>query len=105
MYHYKIFSTHKDIVMLFFGGLVVANSIEITRLHERIALMVLLKIGSNPLWCGYLKHLDFLVFYLKRSFLIVRLLLGFMCITAFLSIWISNTASTAMMLPIVLAGI
>jgi sodium-dependent dicarboxylate transporter 2/3/5 len=79
--------------MLFFGGLVVANSIELTRLHERIALSVLLKIGSNPLW--YISYLMFLKVALILIFelLNLRLLLGFMSITAFLSLWISNTAS------------
>lgn len=36
--------------MLSFGGIVVANAIEITKLHKRIALLVLLRFGSNPKW-------------------------------------------------------
>ena len=60
-----------------------ANAIEITGLHERVSLNVLLRFGSNPKW----------------------LLLGFMSITAFISLWISNSASCSMMLPIVNAKI
>ena len=56
-----------------------ANAIEITGLHERVSLNVLLRFGSNPKW----------------------LLLGFMAITAFMSLWISNAAACSMMLPIV----
>ncbi len=52
-------------------------------LHKRIALRVLLFFGTRPR----------------------RLLLGFMTATAFLSMWISNTATTMMMVPIALAVI
>lgn len=67
-----------DKIVLFFGGLVVASALEAVSLHRRMALRVLLLFGTRPPW----------------------LLLGFMCATAFLSMWMSNTATAAMMMPI-----
>jgi sodium-dependent dicarboxylate transporter 2/3/5 len=68
-------------VFLYLGGFILAAAIERWNLHRRIALFIIKTIGS------------------KASYLI----LGFMLATAFLSMWISNTATTVMMLPIAIA--
>jgi sodium-dependent dicarboxylate transporter 2/3/5 len=68
-------------VFLYMGGFVIAIAIEKWNLHKRIALNIINLIGSD----------------------VRKIILGFMVATAFLSMWISNTATSVMMLPIGLA--
>jgi sodium-dependent dicarboxylate transporter 2/3/5 len=71
------------IIFLFFGGFVLALALEKVNLHKRIALTIIKWTGTGP----------------------ERVILGFMIATASLSMWISNTASTVVMLPIALSVI
>ncbi|HMB64599.1 MAG TPA: DASS family sodium-coupled anion symporter [Eudoraea sp.] len=71
------------IIFLFFGGFVLALALEKVNLHKRIALNIIRLTGTSP----------------------NRVVLGFMIATASLSMWISNTASTVVMLPIAMSVI
>ncbi|MGB3227313.1 MAG: DASS family sodium-coupled anion symporter [Saprospiraceae bacterium] len=69
------------IIFLFMGGFFLALAIEKWNLHQRIALHILKKAGSNG----------------------NQILLGFMLSTFLISMWLSNTATTMMMFPIALS--
>lgn len=68
-------------VFLYLGGFILAIAIEKWKLHKRIALTIIKVVGTN----------------------IVHIILGFMISTAFLSMWISNTATAVMILPVGMA--
>ncbi|SET25098.1 solute carrier family 13 (sodium-dependent dicarboxylate transporter), member 2/3/5 [Salinibacillus kushneri] len=70
-----------DTIFLFMGGFMIALAMEKWNLHKRMALSIISVIGTNA----------------------ERIVLGFMVATGFLSMWISNTATAMMMVPIGLA--
>jgi sodium-dependent dicarboxylate transporter 2/3/5 len=69
------------IVFLFLGGFILALAMQRWGLHRRIALGIVARVGTQP----------------------KQLVFGFMLATAFISMWISNTATAAMMIPIGIA--
>jgi sodium-dependent dicarboxylate transporter 2/3/5 len=71
------------VIFLFMGGFMIGLAIEKWNLHKRIALRIVQKTGTSG----------------------NRIILGFIIATAFLSMWLSNTATTMMMFPIALSVI
>ncbi len=72
-----------ELIFLFMGGFVLALGMQRWNLHRRVAFLVLGWIGSGPR----------------------RMIAGFMIATAGLSMWVSNTATSIMMLPVALSVI
>lgn len=70
-----------EIIMLFLGGFILALAIQKWDLHKRMSLHIVSRLGGSP----------------------ALLVLGFMLASAGLSMWISNTATTMMLLPIALS--
>lgn len=73
----------RSTIYLFLGGFLIALGLQNSGLHARVALAIVHRVGSRP----------------------ARLVLGFMLATWALSMWISNTSTTLLMLPIVLSVI
>lgn len=69
------------IIFLLLGGFIIATGLTKWNLHRRLALNILSRIGTNP----------------------AAIIAGFMGVTALISMWISNTASAIMMMPIALS--
>lgn len=70
-----------ELIYLFLGGFVLALALDRCGLHRRFALTVLKAVGTRP----------------------TRIIAAFMFIAAFLSMWVTNTATTIMLLPVALS--
>jgi len=66
------------LIFLFMGGFLIAIAMQRWQLHRRIALVIVDRVGTKP----------------------TSIIFGFMLASAFLSMWVSNTATALMMLPI-----
>lgn len=66
------------VLFLFLGGFIIGEALRQSGLHRRLALLTLLAVGASP----------------------ARMVGGIMLATGFISMWVSNTATTIMMLPI-----
>ncbi len=71
------------LIFLFFGGFLVSIALQKWGVHRRFAVSLLRRVGQQP----------------------THIIGGFMFVTAFLSMWLSNTATTIMILPIALSVI
>lgn len=80
---FKLVAPHymEEVIFLFVGGFLFAFALEKWNLHNRIALGIISKVGHSP----------------------SSILFGVMAAAFFISMWINNTATTAMMMPAVLA--
>ncbi len=67
-----------EVIFLFLGGLLLGRAMEVWGLHERLALGVLGSSGGRP----------------------TTLVLGFLASTAFISMWVSNTAAAILLFPV-----
>lgn len=70
-----------EIIFLFLGGMIIGCALEKSGLHRRFALGVVSVVGASPR----------------------RLIAGFLCASAFISMWVSNAAATVMMMPIAIS--
>lgn len=70
-----------ELIFLFLGGFVLALALEHWGVHRRLALHVLTRVGTRP----------------------TRMVAAFMAISAFVSMWVTNTATTIMLLPVALS--
>lgn len=71
------------VIFLFLGGFIIAKALAVCGLHRRFALATIARVGTRP----------------------ASVVLGFMVATAFISLWVSNTATVAMMYPMALSVI
>ncbi|RMG06425.1 MAG: SLC13/DASS family transporter [Planctomycetota bacterium] len=71
----------RSVIFLFLGGFLLALALQASGVHRRVALWILAAVGDRPR----------------------RLVLGFMLASASLSMWISNTATVMVLLPIALS--
>ncbi len=70
-----------EVIFLFLGGMIIGQALEKSGLHRRFALGVVSVVGASPR----------------------RLIAGFLCATAIISMWVSNAAATVMMMPIAIS--